>query len=82
MGLFGGEDKKKKVFVPPGYILLHEDQSAPQISQSARQANPWQQTIQKANSNRSAFFNNISGQSWNMGKAKGREAMKRRRHPL
>jgi hypothetical protein len=80
MGLFGGEDKKKRpqLVVPPGY-LMYPYRDDPEESQGS--SSPWQQTIQQARQVRSNFFNNMSHQSWNKGKSKLAEArMKRRRH--
>jgi hypothetical protein len=71
-GLFGNDKKKKRV--PPAYVVVPDEDES--------QATPWQQTIQQARQVRSNFFNNMSGQTWNRGKEKLKEARKRRRRHL
>jgi hypothetical protein len=78
LGIFGGDDKKKR---PPvrqvPYIVVDDgQQNSPQST-----SKPWQQSLQQAKQTRSNFWNNMSGLSWNRGKSKAAEVRKRRRRP-
>ena len=77
MGLFGGDDKERKRARPPYPYMVMPDNT--QNQQPQMQGVPWQQALKQAQQNRSNFFNNISGQSWNVGKAKYKEHLRRRR---
>jgi hypothetical protein len=73
MGLFGGKKDRKDRQAPLDYLSY--PYGAPR---EPSQPNPWQLARMRAEEDRAKFFNNISGQSWNVGKSKMVEALKSR----
>jgi len=79
MGLFGGNDKRKKRVLRAQPVIRR----VPKINDD----NPWQQSLGQAKNTRSKFWNNIktgvAGQSWNkkttVAKPKAKPKPKRRR---